>query len=487
MTTTNKQTIIPWPCLIDPPDQPIATKPSNTTNSKGVTMIKSQQKTFAQALSNVCDVPLSQLPQPIKKGNRIAIEIPEEEYTAGLDECKHNLHGRIIWPKGSSPFSLDNLRAKLTVLWKSIGKWGISSIGRGFYEFTFSSIEDLRRVRSVGSWALNPGMLKLFAWTKDFSPSMQQQTTAQVWIRIFGLSQEYWRQRILFAIASGVGTPICTDSITSKPRIEGAFGHYARVLVDLSLAQDLVHRILVERKGFAFFVDIEYENLPDFCTHCQCTGHHIDVCKRLRELNQGETQHRQGKGKVPEMIYVAKKPEMVNLETSTAKVPEKSKEDIALEVEINEAIEVHKEAFALNNKTPVESVSKEQLVSQGETEFVDNTQSQADLEGNMQSPASVHSKANIAQKDIEFLNESWANLADLEVNEEPQNRYLALQATCAGETAHLSQTPVLCPVILDDEGFQQVISKQAKKSQKVALIKHTRSTRSKVAPPKPLK
>lgn len=46
-------------------------------------------------------VPISQLPQPCKKGDGIAIEIPEDEYIAGLEECNHNLHGRIIWPKGS--------------------------------------------------------------------------------------------------------------------------------------------------------------------------------------------------------------------------------------------------------------------------------------------------------------------------------------------------------------------------------------------------
>jgi len=121
--------------VIDHSDLPISKHPSNTSNPNGVTVTKNQQKTFAQALSNVCDVPLSQLPQPIKKGNRVDI-------------------------KKGSPFSLEKLRAKLTVMWKSLGQWGVSSIGRGFYEFTFSSIEDLIRVRS---WSLNFGFLKLFA------------------------------------------------------------------------------------------------------------------------------------------------------------------------------------------------------------------------------------------------------------------------------------------------------------------------------------
>jgi len=87
----------------------------------------------------------------------------------------------------------------------------------------------------------------------------------------------------MFAIASSVGTPICTDSITNKPRMERTFGHFARVLVDLYLSQDLRYRVLVERKGYAFFVDFEYENLPDFCMHCNYTGHSLENCKRMKE------------------------------------------------------------------------------------------------------------------------------------------------------------------------------------------------------------
>lgn len=47
------------------------------------------------------------------KGGRITITIPEDEYQAGIDSCKHNLHGRVIWPKGSPPLKVDALRDKL--------------------------------------------------------------------------------------------------------------------------------------------------------------------------------------------------------------------------------------------------------------------------------------------------------------------------------------------------------------------------------------
>jgi hypothetical protein len=174
---------IPWKCL------DLDSEPKNTTIVQpNPTVIP---KTFAQALTNLCDIPLSQFPQPVVKGDRLAIEIPEIAYQAGLDACKHNLHGRIVWPKGSTPLSVVALKEKLSLNWKGFSRWGVISLGKGFFEFTFSTLEDVRRVRSILSWNINPGLLKLFAWTKDFNPKLQRNTSAQVWVKLFGLSQEY--------------------------------------------------------------------------------------------------------------------------------------------------------------------------------------------------------------------------------------------------------------------------------------------------------
>ena len=333
---TVKPFILSWACLQDDSSTP---SPQTTkANPKPI----SQQKTFAQAVNNICDIPVSQLPKPCLKGDHFAIEIPDDEYEAGLAACKHNLHGRIILPKGSSPINVDDLRAKLTGIWKSIGRWGITSIGKGFFELSFSSIEDLRRVRSVSTWNIKPGILKLFTWTKDFNPKNQNQISVQVWMRIYGLSQEYWRKNILFAIASSVGTPICTDNISCKPLMERSFGHFARVLVDLDLSDQLRHGVMVERKGYAFFVDFEYENLPDFCTYCKSVGHYVDICRR-RQMNDKETMV-QPKTNVNDMnvvqnkVYVEKKklPEVIQLESSAIPVNSgRNQEDVNLENEIN--------------------------------------------------------------------------------------------------------------------------------------------------------
>lgn len=61
------------------------------------------------------------------------------------------------------------------------------------------------------------------------------------------------------------------------------YGHYARVLVDLYLNGSFYDDIIVEREDFTFFVGIEYERVPSFCTECQVIGHMLNECKRRKK------------------------------------------------------------------------------------------------------------------------------------------------------------------------------------------------------------
>ncbi|CAJ2668917.1 unnamed protein product [Trifolium pratense] len=115
-------------------------------------------------------------------------------------------------------------------------------------------------------------------WKPDFFPHTQRQTHVQSWNDIYELPQEYWRPITLFEIAGGVGTPLMLDEATKNR----SFGHYARVLVDIDLSKRAFEAILVEREGHAFYVDVVYEKLPDYCTHCQSIGHSVKACNKLQ-------------------------------------------------------------------------------------------------------------------------------------------------------------------------------------------------------------
>lgn len=69
-------------------------KPSSTHESSVIAL--PPPNSFAQALEGVCDIPISQLPHMIIKRDRPSITIPEEEYLAGLSECKNNLYGLVL-------------------------------------------------------------------------------------------------------------------------------------------------------------------------------------------------------------------------------------------------------------------------------------------------------------------------------------------------------------------------------------------------------
>ncbi|XP_045802788.1 uncharacterized protein LOC123896450 [Trifolium pratense] len=140
------------------------------------------------------------------------------------------------------------------------------------------SAEDKRKAWSLGTYNMKPGLLRLSKWELDFNPRTQRQTHVQAWVRIYDLPQEYWRPRILFEIAGGLGTPLILDEATKNR----SFGHYARILVDINLSQRLFDDILVEREGHAFYVEIVYEKLPEYCDYCKSIGHPVNSCNKLK-------------------------------------------------------------------------------------------------------------------------------------------------------------------------------------------------------------
>jgi len=52
-------------------------------------------------------------------------------------------------------------------------------LGKGFYEFTFSSLEDMQRVLAIGTWNLSLGILHVFFLDKRFDLTSMKLTKNQ--------------------------------------------------------------------------------------------------------------------------------------------------------------------------------------------------------------------------------------------------------------------------------------------------------------------
>lgn len=212
-------------------------------------------KSFSQVLAGPKDYQLTQLPPKVVIGKTIRVKITQSEYAAGLVDCSSNIHGRLTLRKGDTPLSTMALKLKLSNLWPNIHNWNITPLGKGFFECHFNTVEDMRRVWAMGVVNLNPGLMRFYCWSSDFSTQAQAQTHAQIWVCFLHLPHEYWRKQTLLEIASGLGTPLIIDDATLHRRL----GIYARVLIDVDLSEQLFESVIVEREGHALSVMVQCE------------------------------------------------------------------------------------------------------------------------------------------------------------------------------------------------------------------------------------
>jgi len=252
-------------------------------------LITAPPKSFDAVVGGFRSSPVEEAPYPVPciKGDSLSIRIGQDDYVKGLAKCQFALQGRLTLSKGDKPYTARDLASKLGKVWKMV------PLGRGCYNFLFEHPDDLSHIWIAGTVSLQPGLLRLSQWTKDFNHNSQTQTHASLWIRLVELPHEYWRERTLKVIASVVGTPISIDG----PARNRAFGHYARILVDIDLSMRVYEEILVEREGFAFKVEVQYERRPLFCHHCYVIGHNVTNCKWLNPEAAKVTDR--GKKQVP--------------------------------------------------------------------------------------------------------------------------------------------------------------------------------------------
>ena len=314
-----------------------------------------------------------------------------------------------------------------------------------------------------------------------------------------------------------MGTPICVDTVTSKPAIERTFGHFARVLVDLDLTKELKHEVLVERKGFAFFVELEYENLPAFCDYCKLVGHNINVCRKANKpiidlKNKGpviekdivlrgkDVEKRPLGDQTQKKKWIHKENNVINLETEEVnRFDALQNEDAGNSQTVAHEDNTGKCAEKINVTQIASHASRDNRGPEGENSVempaenaveseMDEDSSQASefVDATQRLETESHSSSQEAperiQNDMHFLNQSWAKLAETDetqilAQQEALNQALDAEADIDHQINLQVQNNI------DSSGFQTVTRKSPKKKSHKALTNKVSAsylTRSKV-------
>ncbi|KAL8514652.1 hypothetical protein ACS0TY_013658 [Phlomoides rotata] len=110
----------------------------------------------------------------------------------------------------------------------------------------------------------------------------------RVWVRLLDLPMEYWQSAILEAMAMALGTLIKIDDHTMHKRM----GHYARLLVEIDMKNEMIEKIMYKRAGVCSFANIVYEHLLVFCRGCGIVGHTTAECTRGRRQDMDDSKGR---------------------------------------------------------------------------------------------------------------------------------------------------------------------------------------------------
>lgn len=121
---------------------------------------------------------------------------------------------------------------------------------------------------------LKLGILRLHEWTMNFNPMVQKASKVQVWVGLYGQNWVFWHQHMLSDIAQVIVNPLKFDRTT----MQGDFGHYAIIFMDMDLAMALPNFVYLEVDVLDHEIEVHYENLPMFCSACKNIGHSLSIC-----------------------------------------------------------------------------------------------------------------------------------------------------------------------------------------------------------------
>eukprot|EP00253_Pinus_taeda_P010874 PITA_10874 len=157
---------------------------------------------------------------------------------------------------------------------------------QGFFMAIFSNLEDKNRIFEEGPYFLNNAGLFMKFWEERYNPEKEKMLDGPVWVRLFGLPDEFWDPEILEGIGNSIGSFVKIAEATKR----GKYNAYARICVYINLADPLPENVKVGYHDTIWKQPIDYEHIPFRCHICHEYGHLYRQCSLNKEEESRKSQ-----------------------------------------------------------------------------------------------------------------------------------------------------------------------------------------------------
>lgn len=201
------------------------------------------------------------------------IDIPEQDTSHLIQGYGLSLIGKVLNPKKQD---VEKLIAYMPQQWGLEGKISANDLGNGKFLFNFESEEDLQSVLEKGPFHYNFWMIVLVRWEPIVHDEYPWELT--LWTQLTGLPLHFWLEATMRSIGEKVGHVLEVDEDDA----------WLCLTVDSRKPLKFTCKIRFHT-GEQATVQLKYDRLFKFCSHCGSLSHEVQVCP-MRTTAESQTR-----------------------------------------------------------------------------------------------------------------------------------------------------------------------------------------------------
>jgi hypothetical protein len=259
-----------------PMEEPVTVPPPVRIGELGTSERSGRVQDWRQLFQSEKTLGSLQYFEPRRQDGKIIVQPPKEAIEEGISKWSSSLIGQFL----DKPLPFYVVKRTIERIWASYGSVEVFLLDNGLFLFRFANESIREAVPEEKLWHIANKPLILRRWAPGMQLLKLSLASVPIWIKLHNLPMEFWNSTCLSHVASGIGKPICADSVTMEQCRLG----FARVLVEVDVNADFPKEIeLLGLNGEVNKVGIEYPWLPIKCKKCHNFGHATHTCTKIEK------------------------------------------------------------------------------------------------------------------------------------------------------------------------------------------------------------